>query len=95
MNPCERPGTPATGDDVSPGLARCDRALLETSGCSLSVQTARTLYAASLTATCYLHVLVGGVSESPLAAMHRGEAAAILGTRMECERGNVEAGRDR
>ena len=45
------------------------------------VQTARTLYAASLPATCYLHVLVGGVSEGPLAAMHRGDAAAILGIR--------------
>jgi hypothetical protein len=44
-------------------------------------QTARTLCAASLPATCNLHVPVGGVSESPLAAMHRADALAILGTR--------------
>jgi hypothetical protein len=57
--------------------------------------TARTLCAASLPATCNLHVPVGGVSESPLAAMHCGDALAILGIRRECERANVEAGRDR
>jgi hypothetical protein len=54
------------------------------------VQTARALYTASLPATCYLHVPVGGVSEGPLAAMHRGDALAILGIRRgvrACERG--------
>lgn len=53
MNPCERPGTPATGDDVSPGLARCDRALLETSGSSF-VGANRSYFVRGLT---YRHLL--------------------------------------
>ena len=35
----------------------------------------------SLPATCNLHVPVGGVPESPLAAMHCGDALAIVGIR--------------
>jgi hypothetical protein len=64
--------------------------LLEASGCSLSGAN-RSYIVRGLTSR-YLqsHVPVGGVSESPLAAMHRGDALAILGTRRgvrACERG--------
>ena len=82
MNPCERPGTPATGDDVSPGLARCDRALLETSGCSFVRCKPLVLCTRpDLPPPAISMFLLAGVSEGPLAAMHRGDAAAILGIR--------------